>query len=395
MTFTNGFALVIGIGTYANTPKLNVPITAQDAKEIAEVLKDQSKCGYPAQQVTLLNDADATRDRILQEFDAIAQKVIGNDTFFLFYSGHGEYGTDGYYLTTHDTQLENKKVVTGTGISEKELLEKLRAIKAKRTFLFFNACHSGEISPRSLGNEEPEENTGSNIPDRLSTALLGTGEGRVVITACRETQKSYFSTKADLTIFADILSEGLRGRGIGRKGYISAFDLYEHVYTKVKQEVEESFGKFGAVQEPELTILKGVGVMAIALHRGNTPKGDLSESDRPSSLGGAVREVEPSESQYQLQQILSGEINLAAGRDIQNVTIDKSNKTINAQGSQGFIYEAKAPVTQHFGNVNNINTGGGDYAGGNIDKSQKTYNVNIDKAEGIHIGDNYGKDDAK
>jgi hypothetical protein len=396
MTFTNGFALVIGIGTYANTPKLNVPITAQDATEIADVLKDQSKCGYLKEQVTLLNDTNATRDRILQELDAIAQKVSDSDTFFLFYSGHGEYGTDGYYLTTHDTQLENKKVVTGTGISEKELLEKLRAIKAKRTFLFFNACHSGEISPRSLGDDEPEENTGSNIPDRLSTALLGTGEGRVIITACRETQKSYFSPKEDLTIFADILSEGLRGRGIdSRKGYISAFDLYEHIYTEVKQKVEQRFGKFGLVQEPELTILKGVGVMAIALHRGKAPEGDLSESDRPSSLGGAVREVEPSESQHQLQQILSGEINLAAGRDIQNVTIDKSSKTINAQGSQGFIYEANAPVKQHFGNVNNINTGGGDYAGGNIDKSKKTYNVNIEKAEGIHIGDNYGKNEAK
>jgi hypothetical protein len=357
MTFTNGFALVIGIGTYANTPKLNVPITAQDAKEIAEVLKDQSKCGYPDQQVTLLNDGDATRDRILQELDEIAQKVSDSDTFFLFYSGHGEYGTDGYYLTTHDTQLENKKVVTGTGISEKELLEKLRTIKAKRTFLFFNACHSGEISPRSLGDEEREETTGSNIPDRLSTALLGTGEGRVLITACRETQKSYFSPKEDLTIFADILSEGLRGRGIdSRKGYISAFDLYEHIYTEVKQKVEQRFGKFGAVQEPELTILRGVGVMAIALHRGKTPEGELS-GDRPSSLGGAVREVEPAESQQAFQQILSGEINLAAGRDIQNVTIDQSTV-----------------VTQHFGDVNNINTGGGDYAGGNIDKSQTTYN---------------------
>jgi hypothetical protein len=182
-----------------------------------------------------------------------------------------------------------------------------------------------------------------------------------------------------------------------RKGYISAFDLYEHVYTKVKQEVEQRFGKFGAVQEPELTILRGVGVMAIALHRGKPPEGDLSNSDRPSSLSGAVREVEPSESQQVFQQILSGEINLAAGRDIQNVTIDKSTKhegdVIHAENSQGFINRPSAPVNQHFGNVNNISTGGGDYAGGNINKSQKTYNVNIDKAKGIHIGDNYGKND--
>ncbi|MEI6428621.1 MAG: caspase family protein [Pseudanabaena sp. ELA607] len=390
MTFTNGFALVIGIGTYTNTPKLNVPITAQDAKEVAKVLKDPDSCGYPVQQVTLLNDANATRDRILQELDAIAQKVCESDTFFLFYSGHGEYGTDGYYLTTHDTQLENKKVVTGTGISEKELLEKLRAIKAKRTFLFFNACHSGEISPGTLGGEESH-----NLPNPLSTALLGTGEGRVVITACRETQKSYFSKDASLTIFANVLTDGLRGNEIpNRKGYISIFDLYAHIYTEVKYKVEKRFSALGLVQEPELTILKGVGVMAIALHGGKTPEGELSASDRPSSLGGAVREVEPSESQQAFQQILSGEINLAAGRDINNLTIDKSTKTINAQGSQGFIYEAKARVTQHFGNVSNINTGGGDYAGGNIDKSQKTYNVNIDKAEGIHIGDNYGKNDA-
>jgi hypothetical protein len=119
--------------------------------------------------------------------------------------------------------------------------------------------------------------------------------------------------------------------------------------------------------------------MAIALHRGKAPEGDLSESDRPSSLGGAVREVEPSESQQAFQQILSGEINLAAGRDIQNVTIDKSNTTINAQGSRGLINRPTGPITQHFGNETSINTGGGDYAGRDLDKSQKTYNVNTDK----------------
>lgn len=255
--------------------------------------------------------------------------------------------------------------MTGTGISEKELLEKLGAIKAKRTFLFFNACHSGEISPKTLSAEESEEYTGHNLPDPLSTALLGTGEGRVVITACRESQKSYFSPSEDLTIFADMLSEGLRGRGIAnRKGYISAFDLYEHVYTKVKQEVENRFGKLGLIQEPELTIQKGVGVMAIALHRGKTPEGELTDSDRPSSLGGTVREVEPSESQHQLKQILSGEISLAVGKDIQNVTLDKSTKyegdVIHAEGSQGFINRPTGSVTQHFGNINHINTEGGD-----------------------------------
>ena len=45
--------------------------------------------------------------------------------------------------------------------------------------------------------------------------------------------------------------------------------------------------------------------------------------------------------------------------------------TINAQKSQGFINNASAPVTQHFGNQTSINTGGGDYAGRDMHKSDR------------------------
>ena len=63
-----------------------------------------------------------------------------NATVLLFYSGHGLAGADGnYHLTTYDTKIENKRVLPGSGISEQELLEKLRAIKAKRLLLIVNA----------------------------------------------------------------------------------------------------------------------------------------------------------------------------------------------------------------------------------------------------------------
>lgn len=101
---------------------------------------------FPAAHA-LLTNAAATRDGILAALDALAVRVGEGDTVFVFYAGHGEYGDDGYYLTTHDTQLVGRKVTVGSGIREAELIAKLRAIHAKRLLLIVNACHAGELSP--------------------------------------------------------------------------------------------------------------------------------------------------------------------------------------------------------------------------------------------------------
>ena len=360
--FINGHALVIGVGSYKYELK-NVPLTAEDAREVAAVISDPSYCGYPQQKVTLLHDESATRGGILEALDKFAQ-LEEKDTLLLFYGGHGHYGEDGYYLTTHETRLKKGRVVAGTGIRDRELLAKIKEIKAKRVFLIFNACHAGEVSPASLGGEA--ETLGHNLPDKEIEALLGTGEGRVIITACRQEQKSWFVRNEAMTTFAKAFTEGLRGGDIiNRKGYISIFDLYEYVFNRVKAEVKQRWEK---VQEPELTIQKGIGAMAVALHGGKTPGGNLGEDDLPTSLHGKVREIEPATSAKALQQILTGEVNLAATGDIENVTVVRGD-TIDARGSQGFINKPAGTVTQDFGNKTTIDTGGGDYAGRDMYKS--------------------------
>jgi hypothetical protein len=310
MTFSSGFALVIGVGSYPNAPKLNVPITTQDAKEVAKVLKDTDYCGYPENQVNLLHDSTAKRELILQVLDELAQRLKSDDTLFFFYSGHGIYGCgddESYYLTTHDSKVAEEDgaqgIIAHSGISDQELLEKIGKIKAKRIFLFFNACHAGAIVSGTLEGSQPESYQGHNLPEKLSSDLLKTGEGRVIITACREHQQSSFLTGANLTYFGNALTNGLRGNGVSsRRGYISLFDLYEHIYTQVKFDAETKSNK---TQEAELTIQKGIGVMPVALHCGKVPDGNLTDSDRPSSLSGAVRELNLSQLQKSPQQIIS------------------------------------------------------------------------------------------
>src|SRR5262245_59039993 len=116
MPLPHAHALLIGIGSYAHTPQLNVPITAADANAVATVLRDQQFCGYPPEQVTLLSDAAASREGVLAALDTLAAQAGESDTVFVFYAGHGEYGDDGYYLTTHDSSVQNRKVVAGSGL---------------------------------------------------------------------------------------------------------------------------------------------------------------------------------------------------------------------------------------------------------------------------------------
>ncbi len=309
MSFSQGHALLVGVGTYRDQPNLNVPVCALDAEAVAEVLRDPNLCGYPANQVGLLRNATARRDDILIALDTLADRAAESDTLFLFFCGHGAYGDDGdYYLTTHDTRVRDGRVVSGTGVREAELLERLRRVRAKRVLLVINACHSGGISP-TLGATEAAL-TDTPLPSKTAAALLATGEGRIIITACREEQLSWIG-KGKLSLFTETLVDGLRGRGTSStRGYLSAFDLYTHLYFTVEETVRE---QYGANQEPELTVLKGVGPFAVSLYRGATTLGEI-DGAAPPPEGTAVREVSPTEAQARLSQIIGA--SCAPGRPI-------------------------------------------------------------------------------
>jgi hypothetical protein len=334
MAFTHGHALIIGVGSYRFAPHLNVPITVADAEAVAAVLRDPRFCSYPADQVTLLADGNATREGILAALADLAQRTTPDDTVLLFYSGHGEYSADGgYYLTTHDTRFDQGGGVTGTALSQVDLIDALRKIKGQRVLVLVNACHAGELSP-ILGAGQPAV-VGQPFPQQTAAALLATGSGRIIITACREQQVSYIG-HGPLTIFAQALTDGLRGQGVsGRAGFISAFDLYTHLYFAVREAVEQRVPlalrqQYGLTQEPELTVLKGVGPFAVALFRGATQTGAFP-TDHTPPLETAMRTVEPSRSRWAFQQI-TGERSVNIAGSVSNSTIITGDRNTVAQG---------------------------------------------------------------
>jgi hypothetical protein len=300
-----------------------------DAQAVGEVIADSRYCGYPAGQVTRLQDAAATRQGLLEALAALAGRVGPEQTVFFFYSGHGFYGADGYYyLTTHDTQLNaERRIVPQTGLSELELLEALRKLPVKRLLLLVNACHAGNLAV-DLGMGDEPELEDQPLPTKTADSLLSTGEGRLIITASRAGQKSWGRKDQPLSFFAQALVEGLRGEGLAenRQGYISAFGLYEHLYYRVTRAAKKLTEP--QTQEPELTVLHGVGPFPVALYAGATAFGDFDASEALPAEG-AVRQVDPDFSQRLYEKALQqAAVVIGSG-----VVVQGNNNTVLAPGA--------------------------------------------------------------
>lgn len=305
MPFYQGNALVIGVGAYRFQPRRSLPTLAGNAEAVAQMLRDPRRCGYPTEQVAALTNVGATRTAVLDALDRLGAQLGEDDTLFFYYAGHGERGEDGmFYLSTYDTQWTGRRVVASCGLRQDELLQRLRAIGAPRAVLIFDLCHAS-TAPSDSAAPDGEE-TGLSLPADLATALLGTGGGRVIITACRDGQRAYYERGAPLTIFAQSLVEGLGGAGqSGQSETISVFDLYAALYRGVEGSVR---AKYQLVQEPELTIPSGVGPLAVGLYRGGVPSVSPGAPEPPPAEppGQAVRQVSADESHQVYEQASKG-----------------------------------------------------------------------------------------
>jgi hypothetical protein len=212
--------------------------------------------------------------------------------------------------------------------------------------MIFNACHSGEISPTL----SVDQVLGAKVlPNAAADALLSTGSGRIIITACREEQFSYIGT-GQLTLFTQALVDGLHGKGVlARGGFISAFDLYTTIYETVSARVRQLYKQ---EQEPELTVLKGVGPFAVSLYKGaqETNLG-LAEAPAAPAQVEAVRQVEPETSVRLFQQIVnqSGGVSIGQAQVGGSVISEVHGDVIDARGAQGTIIRPTGPVEQVFG----------------------------------------------
>jgi len=142
----NLFVLSIGIDEFgADFPPLL--FASQDARVLADKLREQEGKQYTRVYSRVLLTQDATRKNIL---DALGQfpAMTPDDILVMFFSGHGvrvrskKGGTEYAFVSAG----ANRKNVAVEGMVWTDFSDKLMRAQAGRVILFLDACHSGSVS---------------------------------------------------------------------------------------------------------------------------------------------------------------------------------------------------------------------------------------------------------
>jgi hypothetical protein len=218
------FALLVGIGAYQHIRPLSK--TATDARDLHNLL---AQSGYPAANLALLADEQASKATISDKLDWLARRAGPDDTVLIFFSGHGAQRIGGFepgeYLCPVEADWYNLR---STAISNEELTTALRAIRAARVVVFLDACHSGGVG-------EPKD-AAVQVKAGLSEQAyiqLAQGHGRIVIASCQPNEVSWELTDMRNGLFTHYLLEGLRGGASGTDGVVRVFELFDYLSNQV------------------------------------------------------------------------------------------------------------------------------------------------------------------
>ena len=148
-------ALLIGINDYPSITKLTGCVN--DVQLMRAIL--QENFNFPADNITVLLDAEAKRDDILAAFDALIAATAQDDIVVIHYAGHGSQMTDleGDEPTGLDSTIMpyDSEGWQGTNrdITDDEIGLKLHALGERTSYitLIFDSCHSGTITRDALG----------------------------------------------------------------------------------------------------------------------------------------------------------------------------------------------------------------------------------------------------
>ncbi|WP_457447474.1 caspase family protein [Roseateles sp. P5_E4] len=273
--FPGGRALLIGIGK-GYSGHLELPdVVRHDAEALGVVLRDPDLCGYPASQVRLLLDADATRVNILSALRELVDNAKPSDTVIIFFSGHGGHWTVGAdpfgYICPADYVFLDPE---NTGIKTDELSNLVNAIPAARVVLILDACHA-----EAAAVVKSDEAKKGFLPQGLRAPVLqklSSGSGRVVLASCSENERSYTYSAKGQSLFTHFLLEGLKGAAPEiEDGVIGVLDLFIYLSREVPARPQR-----GEVQTPVI-LMRGKTNFPLALRRGGWLKG--VESPIPAS----------------------------------------------------------------------------------------------------------------
>jgi hypothetical protein len=170
--------LTIGIDTYTGeVPALS--FARNDARAFADSLRRQAAPLFAAVRVDSLYNRAATKAAIQQKFLELVENVGENDTFVLFFAGHGalakpgQNGRETFFLASSEvTDLHEWKTLASRGIRASELLDWLGDIRSASKLLVLDACNSGSMGSFLVGKEAVGRGLLTNLSNSAEAGIL-------------------------------------------------------------------------------------------------------------------------------------------------------------------------------------------------------------------------------
>ena len=253
------WALVIGISKFAdrNIPSLNY--TAGDAQAFAALLSDPGVGKFPAANVHVLTDSQATTKGIREGLNWIARHAQPNDMVVIYLATHGSpRETDSVgglnYIVTYDTEIHStdhpdEDALYATALPMVDLSSAVASrLHALRTLVVLDTCFSGGATKNGGKNGVRMMGAGlaNAAPSPSTLQRMSEGAGRIVMAASQVDQESLESDTLHHGYFTYFLLKALRDS----KGMKPLSQVYADVQHDVSERVAVDGKAEGLHQNP-------------------------------------------------------------------------------------------------------------------------------------------------
>jgi uncharacterized caspase-like protein len=239
--YGKSWALVIGINAYSKCPPLDY--ACNDATVFAELLV--SKFGFLSEHVTVLKDADATRDNIRSAYLRFVDHpdVGPDDRMVVFFAGQGYTKTGKRGEVGFLVPVDGCTDDISTLVRWQDLTGNAELLLPKHLLFIMDACYGGLAATRHLS-------PGSmrflkDMLQRYSRQVLTAGKADQVVADAGGPRPGH-------SVFTGHLLEALEGGAAVGDGIITANGVMAYVYDRVSKDPRSQ-------QTPHYGLIEGDG----------------------------------------------------------------------------------------------------------------------------------------
>ncbi|MCX6367477.1 MAG: SUMF1/EgtB/PvdO family nonheme iron enzyme [Armatimonadetes bacterium] len=230
------FALLIGVEQYDSPDIARLNFAVTDVTAVGTALRES--LGFGTVRLLTSDTTDArlkpTNVNVFKALDNLATEIGPEDTFVLYFSGHGFSKEGQNFLGSINADPSSVETLSISSVPVATLQSKLKKIKAKQVILIMDACRNDP----EAGKGEGDNKLTSDFAKTLGVvARAGGGEGSAsaVLFACSEGERAFEEPSFGHSVFTKFLLEGLSGKAAS----LSLEDVTAYTAGEVKKWAKE------------------------------------------------------------------------------------------------------------------------------------------------------------